>query len=111
MASSEPFLAYVTEQLDRAVGPGAVTVRKMMGEYCLYYRGKLLMEICDDQLLIKPTPSVLKLLPDADRAYPYEGSKTRMAVMDRLEDRELTAALLEAAYAELPTPKKKREAH
>ena len=82
MASSSGFPAYVLEQLTRSVPGGDFTARKMMGEYCLYYRDKLIMEICDDQLLVKPTPTVLALMPDADRAYPYEGSKTLMAVVD-----------------------------
>ena len=111
MASTKEFYTFVREQLERAarVHGGTVTARPMMGEYCIYYRDKLIMELCDDQLLIKPTPSVLKLLPGAERAYPYEGSKTLMVVIDRIEDRELVAALMEAAWAELPAPKKNKK--
>lgn len=58
-------------------------------EYCLYYEGKKVGDICDDQLLLKPTPAVLRLMPDAERAYPYEGSKTLMVVVDSVENTDL----------------------
>lgn len=104
MATSKEFHDYVMEQLARA---GEVSSRKMMGEYCVYYRGKMVGDICDNQLFLKPTPSVLRLLPDAPRAYPYEGSKTLMTVVDDVENTALLQSVLEAAYDELPEPKKK----
>ena len=104
MATSKEFHDYIMEQLSRA---GEVSSRRMMGEYCVYCRGKMVAEICDNQLLLKPTPSVLRLLPDAPRAYPYEGSKTLMTVVDDVENTALLRSVLEAMYDELPTPKKK----
>ena len=64
-----------------------------MGEYCVYYQGKLIGDICDNCLYVKPTESVLRLMPDADRAYPYEGSKTLMAVVENVEDTEFMEKL------------------
>ena len=104
MATSKDFHDYVMEQLARA---GEVSSRRMMGEYCVYFRGKLVADLCDNQLLLKPTPSVLRLLPDAPRAYPYEGAKTQMVVVEDVENTELIRAVLSAMYAELPEPKKK----
>ena len=104
MATTKDFHDYVMEQLARA---GEVSSRKMMGEYCVYYRGKMVADICDNQLLLKPTPSVLRLLPDVPRAYPYEGSKTLMAVVDDVENTDRLRAVLEAMWPELPEPKKK----
>lgn len=104
MATSKDFHDYVMEQLARA---GEVSSRRMMGEYCVYFRGKLIADLCDNQLLLKPTPSVLRLLPDAPRAYPYEGAKTQMVVVEDVENTELIRAVLSAMYAELPEPKKK----
>lgn len=104
MATSKDFHDYVMEQLARA---GEVSSRKMMGEYCVYFRGKLIADLCDNQLLLKPTPSVLRLLPDAPRAYPYEGAKTQMVVVEDVENAELIRAVLSAMYAELPEPKRK----
>ena len=104
MATTKEFHDYVMEQLSRV---GEVTSRRMMGEYCVYYRGRMVAEICDNQLLLKPTPSVLRLLPDAPRAYPYEGAKTLMAAVEDVENAELLQTVLEAMWPELPESKKK----
>ena len=48
------------EQLQKT---GNVTTRKMMGEYCVYYNGKMVGDICDNTLLLKPTESAIRLLP------------------------------------------------
>lgn len=69
---------------------------------------KLIGDICGNCLFLKPTESVLRLLPDAERAYPYEGSKTLMVVVEDVEDTELMAEILDGMYAELPEPKKKK---
>lgn len=104
MATSKEFHDYVMEQLSRV---GEVSSRKMMGEYCVYYRGKMVADLCDNQLLLKPTPSVLRLLPDAPRAYPYVGAKTLMTVVEDVENTALLQTVLAAMYDELPEPKKK----
>lgn len=104
MATSKEFHDYIVENLKRA---GDVYTRKMMGEYCIYYQGKLIGDICDNCLFLKPTESVLRLMPDADRAYPYEGSKTLMVVVDDVENASLMAEVLDEMYKELPEPKKK----
>ena len=83
MATSKEFHDYVVDSLQRI---GDVTTKKMMGEYCIYYKGKLIGDICDNCLLLKPTESVLRLMPEAERAYPYEGSRTLMAVVDDVEN-------------------------
>lgn len=104
MATSKEYYDYVMDSLQRV---GDISTKKMMGEYCIYYKGKLVGDICDNTLLLKPTESVLRLMPDADRAYPYEGSKTLMAVVDDVENVELMEAVLNAMYEELPEPRKK----
>ncbi len=106
MATSKEFHDYVVESLQKV---GSVATRKMMGEYCVYYQGKLIGNICDNCLFLKPTESVLRLMPDAGRAYPYEGSKTLMAVVEDVEDTGLMAEVLEGMYHELPEPKGKRK--
>lgn len=92
------------EQLSRI---GEFSSRKMMGEYLVYCKDKLVGDICDNQLFLKPVPSVLKLLPEAERAYPYEGSKTLMVIVDEIENTELLSEVFSAMYDELPEPKKK----
>ena len=104
MATSTEFHDYIVENLQKA---GEISTRKMMGEYLVYYQGKLVGDICDNCLFLKPTESALRLLPDADRAYPYEGSKTKMIVVEDVENTELMAEILQEMYQELPEPKKK----
>ena len=104
MATTKEFHDYIVECLQRA---GEISTRKMMGEYLVYYQGKLVGDICDNCLFLKPTQSALRFMPDADRAYPYEGSKTQMLVVEDAENTELMAEVLHAMYEELPEAKKK----
>lgn len=105
MATTKEFHDYIVENLQRI---GEISTRKMMGEYCIYYQGKLIGDICGNCLFLKPTKSVLRLMPDADRAYPYQGSKTRMVVVEDVENIELMTEVLDEMYKELPEPKQKR---
>ncbi len=104
MATSKEFHDYIVGSLQRI---GDVSTKKMMGEYCVYYQGKLIGNICDNCLFLKPAESALRLMPDADRAYPYEGSKTLMVIVDDVEDIELMREVLSRMYEELPEPKVK----
>lgn len=106
MATSKEFHDYTVKTLQKI---GDVTTRKMMGEYLVYYQGKLVGDICDNCLFLKPTESVLRLLPDAERGYPYEGSKTLMVMVENVEDEKLMTAVLNGMYQELPEPKKKKK--
>ena len=79
----------------------------MMGEYIIYYRGKIVGGIYDDRFLVKLTKSAAAMMPDADRELPYEGAK-EMFLVDNVENKEFLRELLEAMYEELPAPKKKK---
>ncbi len=104
MASSKEYLDYILEQLSESDG---VTFRPMMGEYILYYQGKVFGGIYDDRFLVKPTKSAVALMPDALRELPYEGAK-EMLLVDNVENREFLRELLAAMAAELPAPKAKK---
>ena len=71
MASTKEYLDFVLEQLSEL---DEVSSRAMMGEYILYYRGKVFGGIYDDRLLVKPVQAAVKLMPDAELELPYEGS-------------------------------------
>jgi len=103
MASSKGYLDYILEQLSSL---GDVTYRAMMGEYIIYYRGKVIGGIYDDRFLVKPTKSAQAMMPDAVMELPYEGAK-EMLLVDSVEHREFLCELLEAMYEELPAPKKR----
>ena len=104
MASSKEYLEYILGQLADA---GDVSYRAMMGEYIIYYRGKVVGGIYDDRFLVKPVKSAVEMMPDAQREIPYEGAK-EMLLVDDVEDREFLKELLEAMHDELPAPKKKK---
>ena len=78
-----------------------------MGEYIIYYQGKIVGGIYDDRFLVKPTKSALELMPDASRELPYEGAKEMLLVED-IDDRDFLNELLNAIVYELPVPKKKK---
>ncbi|MBQ3463110.1 MAG: TfoX/Sxy family protein, partial [Clostridia bacterium] len=84
-----------------------ISYRAMMGEYIIYYRGKVVGGIYDDRFLIKPTKSAVNMMPNADMELPYEGAKA-MLLVDDIENRKFLRELLEAMYDELPTLKKKK---
>ena len=92
---------YLTFILDQLADVPDVSHRAMMGEYILYLRGKVVGGIYDDRLLLKPTPSAAKLLPDARRDAPYDGAKP-MLLVENVEDRALLRALLDAVCEDLP---------
>lgn len=104
MASTKAYLDFILEQLS---GLEDVTFRAMMGEYIIYYCGKIVGGIYDDRFLVKPTKSAVAMMPDADMELPYEGAK-EMLLVDDVENREFLSGLLEAMYDELPAPKKKK---
>ena len=107
MASTKDYLDYILEQLS---GLSDISHRAMMGEYILYYQGKVIGGIYDNRFLIKPTKSAKALLPNAPLELPYEGAKEMLLVED-IEDRELLENLLNAMVDELPAPKKRKRSH
>ena len=102
MASSKEYLEFILEQLSEL---DDVTYRAMMGEYILYYRGKIIGGIYDDRLLVKPVKSAVVFMPDATFELPYEGAK-EMLLVDDIDNRDFLAKLFNAMYDELPMPKK-----
>ncbi len=103
MASTKEYLDFILEQLSELED---ISSRAMMGEYIIYYRGKIMGGIYDDRFLVKSTKSALKLMPDAEMELPYEGAK-EMLLVDSVDNKEFLKELFEAMYSELPAPKKK----
>lgn len=103
MSSSKEYLDFVLEQLSDLPD---ITYRAMMGEYVIYYRGRVVAGIYDDRFLIKPTKSAVAILPDAPMEIPYSGGHPMIMVTD-IENRELLCDLFNAIYADLPAPKTK----
>lgn len=103
MASTKDYADFILEQLS---GLGEIVARKMMGEYIIYYREKIIGGIYDNRFLVKPTAAAREKMPDAPLAMPYEGAKA-MLLVDNVDNRDFLKELVLAMYDELPEVKKK----
>ena len=102
MSSRKEYLDYILEQLS---GLDEISSRAMMGEYILYYRGRVFGGIYDDRLLVKPVPAAVKLMPDAKMELPYDGTK-KMILVDDVDNQEFLCKLVDSIWEELPVKKK-----
>ena len=105
MASRKEYLDFILEQISELE---EITYRAMMGEYIIYYRGKIVGGIYDDRLLVKPTKSAIAYMTDPVYEVPYEGAK-EMLLVDEVDNKEFLTGLFHAMYDELPAPKPKKK--
>ncbi len=104
MASSREYLAFILGQLSEL---DEITYRAMMGEFIIYYRGKIIGGIYDDKLLVKPIKAAISYVPTVRYELPYEGAK-EMLLVEEVDNREFLTGLFNAMYEELTTPKPKK---
>ena len=104
MSSSKEYLEFILEQL---ADLDEIEYRYMMGEYILYYKGKIFGGIYDDRFLIKPVKSAIDFMPNAKYEIPYKNGK-EMLLMDDVDDKERLAKLIKIMYDELPERKLKK---
>ena len=105
MATNKQYIDYLSEQLKSLDG---IMFRPMMGEYLLYFKGRLAGGVYDERLLIKPVPSARAYMPDAEDAIPYAGAKP-MILVENTDDEEFLCGLFHAIYSDLPEPKIKKK--
>ena len=104
MASSKEYLQFILGQLAELE---EISYRAMMGEFIIYYRGKIVGGIYDDRLLVKPVKAAVSYMPEASYELPYEGAK-EMLLVDDVDNKEVLTGLFNAMYDELPAPKRKK---
>lgn len=104
MASSKEYLDFILEQLSELE---EITYRSMMGEYIVYYRGKIVGGIYDDRFLVKLIKSAIAYMPNAKYELPYDGAK-EMLLVDNVDNKEFLTGLFNSMYDELPSPKPKK---
>ncbi len=104
MASTKEYLDFILGQLSNLE---EITYRTMMGEYIIYYRGKIVGGIYDDRLLVKPVESAIHYMPKVRYELPYDGAK-EMLLAEEVDNREFLEGLFQAMYDELPNPKRKK---
>ena len=105
MASSKEYLDFILDQLSELED---ISYRAMMGEYILYYKGKIVGGIYDDRLLVKPVKSAIAYMPNAGYELPYDGAK-EMLLVDDVDSKDFLTGLFKAMFDELPAPKPKRK--
>ena len=105
MASSKDYLQFVLEQLSELQ---EITYRAMMGEFIIYYRGKIVGGIYDDRLLVKPTKSAISYMPAVTYEIPYENAK-EMLLVEEIDNKDFLTGLFNVMYDELPTQKPKKK--
>ena len=106
MGSSQSTADFMLDQMSLA---GPVSARKMFGEYGVYYEGKMVAVVCDDQLFIKPTVAGRAYIGTPTEAQPFPQAKSWF-LMDgeQLEDRAWLAQLVRITACELPQPTPKK---
>ena len=71
MASSKKYLDFILEQVSELDN---VSYKAMMGEFIIYYKGKIIGGIYDDRLLVKPVQSAINYMPNVVYELPYDGA-------------------------------------
>ena len=104
MASSKEYLDFILEQVSEL---NNVSYKAMMGEFIIYYNGKIIGGIYDDRFLVKPVKSAIALMPNAKYELPYDGAKEMLLVED-VDNKEFLIGLFDALYDDLPAPKPKK---
>ena len=106
MASNKEYLTFILDQLSELE---EISYRPMMGEYILYYRGKIIGGIYDNRLLLKPVKVVMDQLGQTKLERPYEGAK-EMILIEDIEDKSCLIRLIKELYEVLPASKVKKKA-
>ena len=97
MSSTQDYCDFVLDQLSLL---SDITIRKMMGEYVFYYKGKVFGGIYDNRFLVKPVEAAKKMMPDAHLEVPYPGGK-KMLLVEDIDNREFLKKLVESMVSDL----------
>lgn len=105
MTSNQSTVDFIVEQM---AGAGAVSAKKMFGEYGVFCAGKMVAIIGDDQLYVKPTAAGRAFIGEVEEAPPYPGAKIYFMISgEKWDDGEWLSELIRLTSLELPLPKKK----
>ena len=104
MASRKEYLDFILEQVSELDN---VSYKAMMGEFIIYYNGKIIGGIYDDRFLVKPVESAIAYMPNAKYELPYDGAK-EMLLVDDVDNKEFLNGLFNSMYDDLPVPKLKK---
>lgn len=103
MATSQSTMEFLLDVLSDS---RQVSCRKMFGEYCLYFAGRPVGLVCDEQLFLKPSDAGRRLMKDDREGAPFPGARPHLLVnADFWDDRVWMNALVRATFDALPPPK------
>lgn len=106
MATSKEYMDFLMEQLSALDG---IYYLRMMGEYLIYYKDKVAAYICDERFLVRPVPSAIRLLPEAEYDSMTDEGRKKLLRVDDVDNRELLTDLFVSIYEELPKPKARKK--
>lgn len=104
MASSLATIQYICDQIDKA---GAISFKKMFGEYLVYCNGKPIFLICDNILYVKMLPEIAAFVKDNKTGHPYNGAKLHH-IIENIDDSFYLTDLALALERVTPLPKAKK---
>jgi len=103
MASSPGTMDFLLDVLSDS---RQVSSRRMFGEYCLYFAGRPVGLVCNDQLYLKPTDEGRRLMRDLQEGAPFPGARLHLLISaDYWDDRGWMNQLVRATFDSLPAPK------
>lgn len=106
MATNYDFIEYLMDQLNDLEN---VTFKKMFGEYMIYYLGKPILLVCDNNVFVKINETTTNLLTsECCQGYPYQGAKMHY-LLNNVDDKEKLKNLVIALEKVTPLPKKKKK--
>jgi DNA transformation protein len=105
MASKQSTVDFIVEQIAAA---GAVTAKKMFGEYAIYCDGKVIALVCDNKLFVKSTVAGKAFAGKIKEASAYSGAKPSLFVSaEKWDNSDWLSKLIQITATALPVPKKK----
>ncbi len=105
MFSKQSIAHYILDHIADA-DAGAVSMKKMFGEYGIYCDGKMVAFVADDQLFIKPTVEGKQFIGDYSEGLPYPSAKPHLLIAgEKWDDHEWLMQLIKITATSLPSPK------
>ena len=105
MATTKDYIDFILQQLSDL---REIACQSMMGEYIIYYRGKIAAYVCDNRFLVKPVAAAVAKMESPVFEPPYKGAKN-MLLVKNINDKAFLTQLFETMYDELPEPKPKKK--
>ena len=103
MATSQSTMDFLLDVLSDS---RQVTARRMFGEFCLYFAGRPVGLVCDEQLFLKPSEAGRLLMTEVREGTPFPGARPHLLIgPDDWDDRQRMSALVRATFDALPPPK------